>query len=105
MGCTIRQRKQKNKEISLYLDTIYNGVRTYEFLGLKLKPEKSIKDREYNKEIKEIAEKIKTQRWFEIINEIYGVECKKNNRVNFFDFARLPCLLHPPTIQKNLIYK
>ncbi|HTB52661.1 MAG TPA: tyrosine-type recombinase/integrase [Ferruginibacter sp.] len=87
MGISIRYKKQKNKEVSLYLDIIYNGTRYYEFLDIKLKPEKTPIDRDYNKQQKEYAERIKTKRWNEILNHTNGINIKKTGIINFFDFA------------------
>jgi site-specific recombinase XerD len=89
MGISIRYKKQKNKEVSLYLDIIYNGTRYYEFLDIKLKPEKNPIDRDYNKQQKEYAERIKTKRWNEILNHTNGISIKKTSIINFFDFANM----------------
>jgi len=87
MGISLRYKKHKNKEVSLYLDIIYKGARYYEFLDIKLKQEKTALDRNYNKEQKEYAERIKTKRWNEILNHTNGINIKKNEVINFFDFA------------------
>ena len=58
----IRERKLKNGSISLYLDVYQKGVRKYESLGLYLVPETSSRARQLNKEARQTAEKIKSDR-------------------------------------------
>ena len=58
----IRERKLANGNISLYLDVYQKGVRKYESLGLYLVPETSPRARLLNKEARQTAEKIKSDR-------------------------------------------
>lgn len=87
MGITIRYKKIKNKELSLYLDIIHNKERTYEFLDIRLRPEKTPFDREHNKAQKELAERVSSKRWNEILNHKHNIIPKKNPKVNFIEFA------------------
>jgi len=51
-----------NGNICLYLDVYLKGVRKYESLGLYLVPETSSRARSLNKETRQTAEKIKSDR-------------------------------------------
>jgi integrase len=86
MGIIIREKPLKNKCKSLYLDICFDGRRSYETLYLYLQPGTGSKIRELNKEARERAEKIKAKRWGEILTGIHGIEMKRNNRINVFDF-------------------
>lgn len=87
MGINLRQKKLRNNERSLYLDIIVEKRRHTETLNLRLVPEKGLADRKKNKETKELAERIKTQRWNDIINNSYGLKIIRGTKVNFFEFA------------------
>ena len=54
MNITIRKKRLKNGDQSIYLDIYQNGIRKYEFLGLRL-----TRDKFHNKETLMLAEKIK----------------------------------------------
>ena len=87
MGAIIRERKNKKKERILLLDICYKGGRHTEFLGLKYIHEKGLKEREINKETKELAEIIRARRWNEMVSEGYDVDFKKNEKIDFIAFA------------------
>lgn len=82
MSISIRKKKLKNGEQSLYLDYYINGKRNYEFLDLRL-----TKNSSTNREVYQIAENIKAQRLLEINSDQYGFinsHKKKQSFINFF---------------------
>jgi len=66
MKVTLRQKKNNNG-FSLYLDIYHKGKRVYEYLNLYLTA-----DREQNKETKQLAKRIRTQREIELQNDLHG---------------------------------
>lgn len=58
----LRERALKDGTKSLYLDVYQKGVRKVESLGLYIVPEQTPIDRQQNKETRQIAEKIKSDR-------------------------------------------
>ncbi|MEO6731373.1 MAG: tyrosine-type recombinase/integrase [Ferruginibacter sp.] len=86
MGSRIRKKKGKNGT-SLYLDNCYKGSRSYEFLGITLRPGNSPADREHNREMLNLAERIRSKRWNEILNQTHGVNVKLNGQKDFLGFA------------------
>ena len=73
MKVTLRER-EKNGQISLYLDYYHKGKRQYEYLRLYLvsKP-KTTEERSQNKKTQQLAETIRAKRQIEIQNGIFGV--------------------------------
>lgn len=97
MAIFVREKKLKNGDRSLYLDICYKGVRSYEFLNIYLKPE-TLKNRRFNDEMKEYAERIKAKRWNDILSNNYDLPVVVNSRINFFEFA-------DSYISENIHYK
>lgn len=81
MRIIIREKLLMDGRKSLYLDIYHRGKRNYEFLNLYL-----TKSREQNKEIKEIAEKVKSKREVELQNESFGFIPKSRKRTNFIGY-------------------
>lgn len=73
MKVTLRQR-EKNGQISLYLDYYHKGKRQYEYLRLYLdaKP-RTPEERNQNKKTLQLAETIRAKRQIEIQNGVFGV--------------------------------
>lgn len=68
----IRERKLKDGNISLFLDTYEHGQHTYEFLHLYIVPERSPIDKERNKVTRMQAETQRARRVIEKQNGMYG---------------------------------
>jgi integrase len=77
---TLRKKKLRSGDHSLYLDYYQKGERQFEFLGLRLTGNK-VSD----KDIMALAEKIRTQRQDEVNHEEYGFLNKKKSIV-FLDY-------------------
>ena len=86
MASRIRKKIGKNGT-TLYLDTCYKGERYYEFLDITLKNGNSPADREYNKEMMKLAERIQCKRWDEKLNQVHGLIPTGVSKVNFFEFT------------------
>ena len=86
---SIKQRVKilKSGERSIYFDICYKGRRSYEFTDIRLRAGSSPSDREYNKQMLNLAERIKLKRWNEVLNEVHGVSVKVNAKANFLEFA------------------
>ena len=70
----LRTATLKSGPKSLYLDTIVDGVRRYEFLKLYLIPETTAEARAQNTETMRAANAIKAQRVLEVINRKGGIK-------------------------------
>ena len=81
----IRLKALRHGNFSIYLDTYVNGVRTYEFLRLYLRPVMSDDDRRLNRETMRVAQAIKTQRLLDLIagRDVVGSE---QNRTLLTDY-------------------
>lgn len=92
MSVILRQR-QKGKRISLYLEINWNGTRKYEYPKLYLFPEPekgrlTTEQKKHNKKMLAIAGKLRTERYWELENEQYGIVNKskiKGSLVNFME--------------------
>jgi len=62
MGVSIRENVKESGTRSLYLDIYHNGKRYKEYLGLHLKAARTIEERNFNKETKRLAEKLRAER-------------------------------------------
>ncbi len=84
---TLREKPLKNGNISLYLDIYRDGQRTYEFLKLYIHTKaRTPIERQNNKEIFELAEKIRTQRKSEFNHQAFGQISPTNKKINLIDF-------------------
>jgi site-specific recombinase XerD len=81
MRITIRQKQLSDKRISLYLDIYNMGKRRYEFLNLYL-----TKDKEQNKEIKKLAEQIRSKRELDLANSSFGFIPEFNRKISLIKY-------------------
>lgn len=81
MSVKIRERQKATGEISLYLDIYHHGKRQYEFLNLYLG-----KDREKNKEVRRLAEDIRSKRQLELSASNYQITPHFKTKVNFIEY-------------------
>ena len=83
----LREKTLANGNISLYLDIYRDGARTYEFLKLYInaKPRTPI-EREANREVFELAEKIRTQKESNLNHQVHGQIAPSNKKINLLDF-------------------
>jgi len=89
MKVTLRER-EKNGQISLYLDYYHRGKRKYEYLRLYLiaKP-KTPEDRNQNKKTQQLAETIRDKRQIEIQNGVFGVNDLERANSSFLAYFEL----------------
>ena len=93
MKVTLRQRKKGNN-ISLYLDYYERGVREYEYLNLYIIPDPvkgslTKAQKEENKKILELAESIRSQRYLEAKNNIFGFANKDKSKGSFITYFEM----------------
>lgn len=67
MKVTIRRKKLKKGNYSYYLDIYHQGQRRYEYLGMY-----TSRDKEYNKELKKLAEQIRNKKELELQSNNYN---------------------------------
>lgn len=77
----IREKKKANGEIALYLDIYHNGKRNYEFLRLTL-----TKAKENNKQIRRLAEDIRSKRQLELSASNYQIIPQFKSKLNFIEY-------------------
>lgn len=83
----LRERELANGNISLFLDTYKDGAHTYEFLKLYLVKARTPLERQANKETRELAEQIRTERERELNHARHGLIPPTKKKVAFFVFA------------------
>lgn len=86
MNVVLRKKELKDGRQSLYLDVYHNGNRTYEFLKLYILPEKSYENRLKNKEIMELADRIRSKRLLEMQHLKFGFTPDFKARLNFVEY-------------------
>ena len=100
----LRQRRIKNGGYSLYLDTYWNGKRSYDFLKLYLNPPTDDLAIIENKTTLELAKQIKYKRILELQTGLHGSAVVKP-RPKFRDFfAELPVAYCTQTYVKQKKY-
>lgn len=89
MKVTLRQR-EKNGQISLYLDYYHKGKRKYEYLRLYLisKP-KTSEERNHNSKTKQLAETIRAKRQLEVQNGVFGVNDLERASSSFLSYFEM----------------
>lgn len=86
MSIKLRTKKTKDGSESLYLDIYYKGQRKYEFLGLSIK-----KNDPNKKNIKELAEKRRSQKELEIFANAYNLPNYYNGKEDFIKYYESKC--------------
>ncbi|NTV45248.1 MAG: site-specific integrase [Chlorobiales bacterium] len=81
MKVTLREKVLSDGRKSLYLDYYQDGKRKYEYLKIYL-----TKDKVQNRQLKELANAIRSKRELEIKNNEFGFDTKFKKQANFFDF-------------------
>lgn len=81
MKVALRDRKLPSGKITLYLDIYHKGQRRLEYLGIYLDG-----NREQNKERKQIAEKVRTQREIELQSQSFNIIPEYKRRQNFITY-------------------
>lgn len=82
MKVTIREKKTKEGK-SLYLDIYHKGKRKYEFLGLMLTG-----DREHNKEVKRLANKIRLQKELDLQYNSFQIRNEKKTKADLLKWIK-----------------
>jgi site-specific recombinase XerD len=83
----LREKALTNGNISLYLDIYRDGQRSYEFLKLYINSKaRTPVERQVNKEVYELAEKIRTDKESELNHQAHGHIAPSTKRINFLDY-------------------
>lgn len=95
MNVQLRRRKKGNK-ISLYLDYYKSGKREYEYLKLHLfaapvKGKLTPEQKKHNREALAIAEGVRSKRYLEIQNGIYGFQDRSRIKGSFIVYVNELC--------------
>lgn len=85
----LRTKPLSNGNESLYLDIYLKGKRKYEFLNLYLVNSSNPLDKAHNKEVLALANKIRTQRELEIINNAHGFHSSFKLDASFIEYFEL----------------
>lgn len=89
MNVILRQR-DKNGQISLYLEYYHKGKRQYEYLRLYLKAKpKTTDERAQNRETLKLAENLRAKRQIEIQNGIFGVNNLERLNSSFLSYFEI----------------
>lgn len=84
---TLREKALSNNNVSLYLDIYIDGKRTYEFLKLYVnKKARTVLERETNRQIYELAEKIRTDKESDLNHQRFGQIAPSTKKINFLDY-------------------
>lgn len=81
----LRQRKLADGGFSLYLDCYHEGKRTYEYLGIKLKPGNDPMTKRQNNALLEHADAIRLRRELSIAEGKSGLKNKGKAKMLFYD--------------------
>ncbi|MBS4033127.1 MAG: site-specific integrase [Ignavibacterium sp.] len=87
MSVKLRTKKLQDGKESLYLDIYYKGKRQYEFLGLSYK-----KNDPNKKNIKELAEKRRSQKELEIFSNAHNLPNYYNGKEDFLKYYESKCV-------------
>ena len=86
----LREKELKSGETTLYLDIYYKGKRYYEFPPeFRLKPGKTINEKNLNKELRIKAEMLRARRQLDIINGEYGFIPEFQKNISLIDYFKV----------------
>lgn len=105
MKIALRKKKISENRQSLYLDIYDNGKRHYEYLNLYLEPEKrgDKTAKERNRELFELANKIKAKRETELANAANGFIIKTKGKTNFLKYMAKFAETKKPNTRRSYI--